>query len=176
MTKLSISPQDSLLDQPVAIRVLDVQPGAHVRLRLRNDSLKAEANAEFVASADGVVDVASQAPIAGDYEGVEPAGLFWSARFDEGSDITTMIATLARLEPLTYTASVEIEGRALTSTSFARRLVSPNVVQTPVRDGRLRGTLFAIDGAAGTPGVIVLGDPTAATFTPGWRRCWPRMG
>src|SRR5687768_13593778 len=104
MTTLSISPQDALLDQPVAIRVQGVQPGAHVRLRLRNLSLKAEASAEFVAGTDGVVDVESQAPIAGDYQGVEPAGLFWSARFDEGSDITTMIATLARLEPLAYAA------------------------------------------------------------------------
>jgi dienelactone hydrolase len=157
MTTLSISPQDALLDQPVAIRVQGVQPGAHARLRLRNLSLKAEASAEFVAGADGVVDVESQAPIAGDYQGVEPAGLFWSARFDEGSDITTMIATLARLEPLAYAATVEIDGQAVTTTSFARRLVAPNVVQTPVRDGRLRGTLFAIDGATGAPGVIVLG-------------------
>jgi dienelactone hydrolase len=157
MTALSISPQDALLDQPVSIRVLNVQPGARVRLRLRSDSLTAEASAEFVASADGVVDVASQAPIAGDYEGIEPAGLFWSARFDEGSDITTMIATLARLEPLTYTATVEIVGQAPTSTGFARRLVATNLVQTPVRDGRLRGTLFAPEGAAGAPGVIVLG-------------------
>lgn len=157
MIRLSVTPSDARLDQPVAIHVAGATSGSRVRLQIRNHSLRAQASAEFVATSDGVVDVATQAPVAGDYEGVEPAGLFWSARFDPGSDIVSMIATLARLEPMAYTATLDVDGRVEASTHFTRRLLASNVVQTRVRDRRLRGTLFAPDGAADVPGVVVLG-------------------
>ena len=157
MARISIRPVDALLDQPVAIEVSDLDPGSRVRVRLRNDSLNAESNAEFVANDRGVVDVAEQASIAGDYEGVEPTGLFWSARFDAGSDVVSMVDTLSRLEPLAYTATVSVEGRDDVSTNFVRRLLAANVVRTAVHEGRIRGTLFALKGATNAPGVIVLG-------------------
>jgi dienelactone hydrolase len=146
-----------LLDQPVAIEVSEVNPGSRIRVRLRNDSLNAEASAEFVANDRGVVDVAGQPAIAGDYSGIEPAGLFWSARFDAGSDIVSMIDTLSRVEPLAYTATVSVDGRDDVSMNFARRLLAANVVRTAVHEGRIRGTLFALKGATNAPGVIVLG-------------------
>jgi dienelactone hydrolase len=148
---------DATLDQPVAIEVTDVRPRSRVRVRLRNHSLNAESSAEFVANDAGVVDIAAQAPVAGDYEGLEPAGLFWSARFDPGSDVVSMIAALSQLEPIAYTATVSVDGREDASTHFTRRLLVPNVVSTPVRDGQIRGTLFARRGATNAPGVVVLG-------------------
>ena len=157
MPQVAIRPVDALLDQPVAIEVTNLTPGSRVRLTLRNHTLKAEANAEFIGPAEGVVDVAEQAPIAGDYEGITPAGLFWSARFDEGSDVVSMVAALSRLEPLAYTLTVSADGGRDATVTFTRRLVASNVVSTPVRNGRIRGTLFAIDGATNAPGVIVLG-------------------
>ena len=157
MPRVSIRPLDALLDQPVAIEVADLTPRSRVRLRLRNHTLRAEARAEFIASAEGVVDVAEHAPVAGDYEGMDPAGLFWSAHFDEGSDVVSMIAALSRLEPLAYTLTVSADDGRDATANFTRRLVASNVVGTPVRDGRIRGTLFAITGATNAPGVIVLG-------------------
>ncbi|HET9386585.1 MAG TPA: acyl-CoA thioester hydrolase/BAAT C-terminal domain-containing protein [Gemmatimonadales bacterium] len=157
MPRLAIRPQDASLDQPVAIEVSDVNPGSRVRVRLRNDSLNAESSAEFVANDRGVVDVAEHPAIAGDYEGIEPAGLFWSARFDAGSDIVTMIDTLSRLQPLAYTATVNVDGREAVSTTFHRRLLAANVVRTAVHEGRIRGALFAVKGAINAPGVVVLG-------------------
>jgi dienelactone hydrolase len=157
MPRVAIRPVDALLDQPVAIEVTDLTPRSRVRLDLRNHTLRAEAHAEFIASAEGVVDVAAQAPVAGDYEGSDPAGLFWSARFDVGSDVVSMINALSRLEPLAYTLTVSADDGRDAKVNFTRRLVASNVVRTPVRDGRIRGTLFAIEGATNAPGVIVLG-------------------
>ena len=157
MARISIRPLDALLDQPVAIAVTDVNPGSRVRVRLRAHSLNAESSAEFVANDRGVVDVAEHPAIAGDYEGIEPAGLFWSARFDAGSDVASMIATLSRLVPLAYTATVSVDGRDDVSTHFTRQLLAANVVRTAVHDGRIRGTLFAVKGATNAPGVVVLG-------------------
>jgi dienelactone hydrolase len=154
---LSISPLSALIDEPIAIVVADLEPGSRVCLELRNHSLKAEAHAEFVASAQGTVDVARHAPVAGDYEGVDAAGLFWSARFDAGSDVVSMITTLSRLEPLAYTLTASAGDGREVARDFTRRLVASNVVRTPVRAGRVRGTLFARQGATNAPGVIVLG-------------------
>ena len=157
MTRVSVAPLDALLDQPITIEVAGLKAGSRVRLRLRSDTLQAGAQAEFVASADGLVDVGIQAPVAGDYAGIDPTGLFWSARFDDGSDVVSMVDALSRLEPLRYTLTVtSADGRDV-AVDFTRRLVAANVVRTPVRDGRLRGTLFARDGATNSPGVVVLG-------------------
>lgn len=157
MATIAVRPTDALLDQDIALEVSDVSPGARLRIRLRNHSLKAESSAEFVADERGIVAVAQHAPIAGDYEGVEPAGLFWSARFDEGADVVSMIGTLGRLEPLAYTATVSVDDREGVSADFTRRLVGANVLRTPVRDGRIRGALFSMKDAIDAPGVIVLG-------------------
>ena len=157
MPHISVVPPEASLDQRMAITVSDVPPGAVVQLRLRNHTLKAEAHADFRASAAGLVDTAADAPIAGDYEGVDPSGLFWSARFDQGADAATMIAALATLEPLSYTTSAAVAGVTAASVDFVRRLVASDVVVTPVREGRLRGTLCSPAGRRDVPGVIVLG-------------------
>ena len=157
MLRLSVTPIDALLDQPVAIKVTDLRPQSRVHLRLRHHTLRAEAQAEFVASDAGVVDVGAQAPVAGDYDGTDPAGLFWSARFDVGSDVVTMVDVLSRLEPLIYTLTLSTEGSVDVAIDFRRMLVGAATVRTPVRAGRLRGTLFAPAGAVNAPGVIVLG-------------------
>jgi dienelactone hydrolase len=153
--QITIIPDEATLDEPVAIRLTELAPHSRVQLRLRNHLLKAEARADFVASADGIVDVAVDAPVAGDYAGVDPGGLFWSARFDAGADVVSMISALTDLTPLTYTLTVS--GGADTVVNFTRRLLPRDVVQTPVRDGRIRGTLFAREGVSHAPGVIVLG-------------------
>ena len=154
--QVAIIPDDARLDEPVAIRLTELAPHSLVQLRLRNHVLRAESRADFVASADGVVNVTVDAPVAGDYAGVDPGGLFWSARFDAGADIVSMIGALTELKPLTYTLAVTGGGADIV-VSFTRRLLPKNVVQTQVRDGRIRGTLFAREGLSNAPGVIVLG-------------------
>ena len=157
MPRIAISPRSASIDDPVSIVVSDVEPGSRVRLRLRNHSLNAEAFAEFIVSSSGKVDVAQQAPVAGDYEGVDPSGLFWSAQFDPGSDVTSMVEVLAQLEPLAYTLSATAPDESVTTEHFSRLLLASNIDVATVREGQLRGTLFAPRGAADAPGVIVLG-------------------
>jgi dienelactone hydrolase len=157
MTRIVVSPTSGLLDEPIGIRIVGVHAHARVRVRVRSEAMKAEASAEFIADEAGVVDLSLQAPVSGDYEGVEPAGLFWSARFDEGADLLGMLHALTRLEPLAYTATVEIDGAEVARAEFVRRLGGDGVVRTDVRHGRIRGTLFAPKGLSKAPGVIVLG-------------------
>jgi dienelactone hydrolase len=158
MPHIQVEPaEDTLLDTALRIRIGGLAPGARVVVRLRADTLKAEASAELTADAGGQIDLASQAPIRGDYEGVDPMGLFWSARFDEGVDYLSMLRTLPGLEPLAYTLSVETGGEEVASMSLVRRSMAADVERHEVRDGRLRGTFFVRKGATNCPAVLVLG-------------------
>jgi dienelactone hydrolase len=154
---ISVTPREALLDQPMTLAVSGVNAGTRVLVRVRNHTLKAEASATYVAADDGTVNLTTQAPVEGDYDGIDAAGVFWSARFDEGADTATMVAALSSLEPLTYTATVSVAGVEVARQDFTRTLVPPNVVRTPVRDGRLRGTLFTPANATNSPAVVVLG-------------------
>jgi dienelactone hydrolase len=154
---ISVTPPGARLDQPTTLDVSGIDAGTRVELRLRNHRLRAEARATFQAEENGTVNTARHAPLDGDYEGIDAAGLFWSARFDEGADTATMIAALSSLEPLTYTATAHVEDAQIAAVDFTRLLLARNVVRTPIRDGRLRGTLFAPEDAIECPAVVVIG-------------------
>ena len=141
----------------MTIEISGLTSGGRVQLRMRNHRLNAEANATFVAAENGTVNVGTQAPIEGDYEGIDAAGLFSSARFDAGSDAATMVAALASLEPLAYTLTATVDGVETATLDLSRALLARNVRRTPVREGRLRGTLFTPHDATTAPGVVVLG-------------------
>lgn len=75
---LQVSPARPLLDEEVTVRVTDLPSDATVRVRLRErveDRVFGSA-AAFVADDEGIVDLATDAPRGGDYDGVEPMGLF----------------------------------------------------------------------------------------------------
>jgi dienelactone hydrolase len=154
---ISVTPLEAPLDEPMTLQASGLTPRARVQLRLRIHTLKAEAVATFAADDCGMVNVATQAPIEGDYEGIDAAGLFWSARFDAGADAATMIAALSSLDPLAYTATAMVDGVETARLDFSRVLRRENIVRTPIHDGRLRGTLFAAEGATDCPAVMVLG-------------------
>jgi dienelactone hydrolase len=157
MAIISVTPREALLDQPMTLEVSGVGAGTRVQVRVRNHTLKAEASATYAAAENGTVNVATHAPIEGDYAGIDAHGLFWSARFDVGADAATMISALSSLVPLTYTATAIVDGVEAARLDFTRLLLPPNIVRTSIRDGRLRGTLFAAQDVTGSPAVIVLG-------------------
>jgi len=68
-----------------------------------------------------------------------------------------MVDVLSTLQPLAYTATVGVDGQEAASTTFHRQLLASRVVRTAVRDGRIRGALFALEGVADAPGIVVLG-------------------
>src|SRR5215213_10200920 len=90
MMRLIVSPERAPIDEPVAIRLDGVAPGARVTVRARMEGYGNgiwASEAAFTADPDGCVDVTRDAPVMGTYEGVEPMGLFWSMRREPGPDI-----------------------------------------------------------------------------------------
>jgi hypothetical protein len=80
---LEVEPLESLSGEPVSVRATGLPPGSKATISIeRTDDAGVTwgSRAQFVAGDDGVVDPADHAPVAGDYSGVDQAGLFWSMK------------------------------------------------------------------------------------------------
>jgi dienelactone hydrolase len=169
---LSATPRSALVDEPFAITVEKLSPGARVAIssRLVDDAGQTwSASATFRADATGRVDVRRDAPEAGgSYRGVEPMGLVWSLRPQKEGSGNPMLFR-RRLDPMRMVIEVATdEGSA--SATLERLSVAPTVTRTEVRDRGLVGTLFEPAGTP-APALVVLGgsgggltEPLAALF------------
>lgn len=80
---LEVTPQESLFDEPVHIRVTDLAPGQQIELTATGTGLDGatwSARATFTADGNGVVDLERDAPDSGDYRGVDGMGLIAAMR------------------------------------------------------------------------------------------------
>ena len=157
-TVIEVEPAEALADEPVALKLRGLPPGRRVVVKAEA-RLGAEppwrSQAELVADASGVVDLARHAPEAGSYRGIEPMGLFWSMLPEPGA--LSLVDLHSTLDPLCITVTAEIEGNAVARQSLRRLVMSADVIRTPIRDDGLVATLFHPSGGGPHPGIIVLG-------------------
>ena len=118
---IEVEPLESLSWEPVSVRATGLQTGSRVTMsvgRTDDAGVTWESRARFVAGNDGTVDPASQAPVAGDYRGVDKAGLFWSMK--PTSRDKPPGAFGKNLAPENLTASLESDGKTVASQGFVR--------------------------------------------------------
>jgi fermentation-respiration switch protein FrsA (DUF1100 family) len=152
--QVSVDRLRSLQDEPLGIRVLDVDPGAKVTLSLQGSMSAGDmsgSRASYIAGADGVVDLGRDAPLDGSYEGVDPMGLLWSLdppvpRAMSGDELSPRYFEL--------TARV---GNGEASAEIERHVMGPDVVRKPLKDEGFVGTLFRPVEGRPCPGLVVLG-------------------
>ena len=109
---LYVTPSPILSGDPITIEVQNIDPDVLVALRLDEIRLRLNtpayysSSATFEAGADGRVSTTNDAPIDGDYSGVDPTGLFWSRQRpeDQQPDET------AELQPLTLSVDIGNDG------------------------------------------------------------------
>jgi dipeptidyl aminopeptidase/acylaminoacyl peptidase len=155
---LSVSPDRPRLDTVPRIRASGLTPGERVTLRTTTSWGDATytATARFTTGADGSVDTAEMAPESGDYDGVDPSGLFWTAALTDGRP--------NREPPTTAptTVTLERDGDELASTTV-ERVVKPGGVTREDAEIDIPADLYlpTDERPAGTddpaPGVVVLG-------------------
>src|SRR5688500_12558188 len=78
---LTVAPASAHLDEPGLMRVTGLAPAEQVSLTATmtdHSGRQWQSAATFTADSRGIIDVPTQAPIAGSYDGVEPMGLIWS--------------------------------------------------------------------------------------------------
>nr|XP_015205603.1 PREDICTED: acyl-coenzyme A thioesterase 1-like [Lepisosteus oculatus] len=151
-----------LFDRPVTVKVEGLSPHQPVALRatLTGDKGDVFASvARYQADERGLIDLSQSASLGGDYTGVQPMGFLWALKplkplrrlmkRDMATPFTVHIAVHGQAA-----GSVESSAPPLASCLHERSFLGGGVKRIPVREGRIRGTVFL------PPGECFLRDKT----------------
>jgi dienelactone hydrolase len=155
--KLEVTPNQALSDQTVVIRATGLQRNQSVTIQATLIDGAGQhwiSQADFLADAQGSVDVSRQAPVKGTYSDVSAMGLVWSmkpedkavTRYQPPRDLGTQIIEFKLLDA----------GRPVASALLGQRTVEEGVRQIKV-EGQLHGVLFLPGTSGPYPGVLVVG-------------------
>ena len=155
---LEVVPDHVLADESAAIRAKGLDPQERVNIRAElvdGAGHHWAAQAEFVADAQGNIDVSRQAPVAGSYKEVSAMGLIWSMMPVE-KDVAAYQPT-RNLGAQTVGFRLLRKGEAVSSAQLEQATLAPAEQRVAVREGVLRGVLFLPAATERRPGVLVVG-------------------
>jgi len=164
---IEVEPLEVLAGHPVSVRATGLRPGARATVSISKtdeDGVTWESRAEFIAGDDGMADTAVQAPVSGDYSGVDQAGLFWSMKPTSEDKPTGAFGK--SLAPEKLTASLESDGKKVASQDFVRLHLARGVERVEIREDGVIGTLFLPAGEGARPAILVLSGSEGGTFEP----------
>ncbi|XP_015485383.1 acyl-coenzyme A thioesterase 1-like [Parus major] len=152
----------SLFDEPLAIAVQGLGPRQQVTLRtsLRDETGELfQASARYQAGDNGELDLARCPALpGGSFSGLEPMGLLWALQPQKPfwrlvkRDVQSPF--LLQLE--VFEGHGKRPGRLLAQAQHERAFLRDGVRRVPVREGRIRATLFLPPGSGPFPGIIDL--------------------
>jgi dienelactone hydrolase len=151
-------PKTCLVDETLVIRILELQAGARIALKLWSSfsDVVLLSSATFTADSDGVVDLSSQAPVSGSYQGVDAMGLFWSRAAVHG-DVAKGYESKSK-DPFTATLTAERDdGTPPIFHSITRVFHGPAVVSRDVKVNGLVGRMFEPEEPGPHRAVLVVG-------------------
>lgn len=145
--------------EPFSIEVHGAAPGAAVHLRLKTSTQLGLAS--FLADSKGSVRTAGDAPIAGQYTGVDPEGLLWAAEPSPSGQARDLNLAL------------EVESNARTTqVTLVRDFMGTGYRYGTVDAGGLPGVLFVKADGGVQPALLVLGgsecDLNSTVFMAAW--------
>lgn len=155
MPNVEVHPQTALIDECVAISIANLAAHEVVVLEAsctdKNNVLWLS-RATFEADKEGKVHVATQAPISGSYQGVDPMGLFWSMKPTEKN-----APRFSFEKPmLEVCLSVFSQNRRIAQKKIFRLLVSLDIEKREIQEQGVVGTLFYQKGMKKQPGIMVV--------------------
>ncbi|XP_073440876.1 LOW QUALITY PROTEIN: acyl-coenzyme A amino acid N-acyltransferase 2-like [Dendrobates tinctorius] len=162
MVGLTVSPEISLVDEPVKIQAWGLPPDQVITLGawLKDERGRIfHSRAFYKTDMEGKVDLEKTPATGGDFHGVCPMGLFWALkpkipmkklnkRDVVGSPFLVHIELYSSLEfkiPEDFPAATKV---------IERWYAAPGVQRILIREGRIRGALFLPPGEGPFPGVI----------------------
>ncbi|MFH0898369.1 MAG: acyl-CoA thioesterase/BAAT N-terminal domain-containing protein [bacterium] len=146
-----------MIDQSVDISISNL--AAHEQVTLETSCKDKDNNtwlsrATFKADDKGMVNVATQAPISGSYEGIDPMGLFWSMTpVNPKNKHALSQFTLNVCEVL---LSVFSQSKLRAQKMIHRFPISPDIEKRNIREHGVVGTLFYPKTMKNGPGLIVI--------------------
>ena len=171
MVYINVQPVQAMNDVPWHIKVTNLQPNQNYTLvSTCQPDMNAKyfmAYAHYFSDDNGEIDVDTMTSLSGTYTGIEPMGLMWSLtveKEDQKIDIFSpryndrIFLKKNVLSPLELTIAVcnghkKFEYQSdinvtnfLKQQTVKRHYMSPQCKRVPVREGRLRGSLFIPSG------------------------------
>ncbi|XP_077139148.1 acyl-coenzyme A amino acid N-acyltransferase 1-like [Ranitomeya variabilis] len=163
MVGLAVSPEISLVDEPVKIQAWGLPPDQVITLRAWLKDEKGQifhSRAFYRTNWEGKVDLEKTPATGGDFNGVCPMGLFWSLkptilflRLMKRDVVGSPFLVHLELYPSMILNPLPEDLPAATKV-IERWYTAPGVQRIPIREGRIRGTLFLPPGEGPFLGVI----------------------
>jgi hypothetical protein len=156
--RIGVQPSHLLIDERWQVQILGLEPYQWVTLRAQmpDDQHRVwESDAVFAVDADGKVDLTTQAPLSGTYEGVDSMGLVWSMRLAGSGD--GGFFSWRNWNPVKVYLRAEVAGETTATAEVERHLIASNVTKTAVSEDGLVGILYRPIGKGPCPGVVLLG-------------------
>ncbi|XP_051477791.1 acyl-coenzyme A thioesterase 1-like isoform X1 [Apus apus] len=152
----------SLFDEPLAIAVQGLGPRQQVTLQTSLRDEKGElfqACARYQAGDDGELDLARCPALpGGSFSGLEPMGLLWALQPQKPywRLVKRDVQSPFLLQLQVFEGHGNPPGRLLAQAQHERAFLRDGVRRVPVREGRIRATLFLPPGKGPFPGIIDL--------------------
>ena len=173
--KLSVTPPTGSIDAPFHVALEGLVPGTRVRLSASRPDAHGRtwtAVGEFLADAEGRIDLDRSPSLAGSYEGVSAHGLWCSALPVAPEQLSAYIAELPKHPelgtapildmgtPYTVTVSASVDGKSVATASATRSYAAGISPQEVSADGGVRGRFFPAQAQAkrGIPVLVLAGS------------------
>ena len=154
---LKIEPERILTDEVTSIRAGGLEPSEQITITaelIDGAGVMWSSSAEFVADAQGAVDVTAQAPVNGSYKHVSPMGLVWSMK-PQDKDAKIYVPP-KELAAQTIEFKLLRKGQPAAGARLEQLALAEQVRRINVK-GPLHGALFEPGTEGPHPGVLVLG-------------------
>jgi dienelactone hydrolase len=160
--RLDLSPATALMGTPFSFTVTGLQPGERVVVKASTVDSKGRAwnsRAEFLASAQGTIDIAQQAPVSGSYSGADVFGLLWSMKPPDtpGQRPPSFAADETNGWTVDFTATGSAGNTATARLLRVYQIPGQGLVRIPLREDGMAGFLCCPAKGGPFPGVIILG-------------------
>lgn len=170
MKYIEVSSLKSMIDSPIKIRIVGLQPEELIELKASRiatgtKKLYLGSSAKFIANKEGIVDLTKHAPISGTYIGVDGMGLFWSLEImDIGEDIESSNNNEQLLAPQIITLSLLINDLIVEEIMITREWKSDKIARYPIRENGLVATFFCHTQEEPKPGIIIVGGSEGGIY------------
>lgn len=154
---LEVVPNHILTDEQTAIRASGLKPNERVTIQASLVDGADEhwsSQAEFIADAQGTVDVSHQSPSKGSYNEVSAMGLIWSMKPEDKR--TLRYSQPRDFAPQAIDFQLIRGGKSVANAQLEQRSLAEGVRHVMI-DGQLQGVLFVPAGSGPHPGVLVVG-------------------
>jgi dienelactone hydrolase len=160
--RVGLDPATALMGTPFSFTVTGLKPGERVVIKGQTIDSKGRAwnsLAEFIASPQGAVDLARQAPASGSYSGTDIFGLLWSMKPPDtpGKRPPSFAADETNGWTVDFTAIDSTGNTATARLLRVYQMPGQGLVRVPLREDGMTGFLYCPAKGGPFPGIMILG-------------------